>query len=147
MSHVIETGKKVGIVGAGPAGLAAADVLARNGIRSDVYDSYSEIGGLLTFGIPPFKLEKEVVTKRREILEGMGVNFVLDTHIGDDKPFDALIGEYDAVFLGMGAYTYVRGGFPGESRFVPSCRTRQTPCRKSAAVSARRTAYARERAR
>ncbi len=114
MSHVIDTGKKVGIVGAGPAGLAAADVLARNGIRSDVYDSYSEIGGLLTFGIPPFKLEKEVVTRRREILEGMGVTFVLNTRIGDDKPFEALIEEYDAVFLGMGAYTYVRGGFPGE---------------------------------
>ena len=114
MSHVVDSGKRVGIVGAGPAGLAAADVLARNGIRSDVYDSYSEIGGLLTFGIPPFKLEKEVVRKRREILEGMGVNFVLDTHIGDDKPFDALIKEYDAVFLGMGTYTYVRGGFPGE---------------------------------
>ena len=114
MSHVIDTGKKVGIVGAGPAGLAAADVLARNGIRSDVYDSYSEIGGLLTFGIPPFKLEKEVVTKRREILEGMGVNFVLNTRIGEDKPFESLVEDYDAVFLGMGAYTYVRGGFPGE---------------------------------
>ncbi len=114
MSHVVETGKRVGIVGAGPAGLAASDVLARNGIRSDVYDSYSEIGGLLTFGIPPFKLEKEVVTKRREILEGMGVTFVLDTRIGDDKPFEDLVDEYDAVFLGMGTYTYVRGGFPGE---------------------------------
>ncbi len=114
MSHVVNTGKKVGIVGAGPAGLAAADVLARNGIRSDVYDSYSEIGGLLTFGIPPFKLEKEVVTRRREILEGMGVTFVLNTRIGDDKPFEALIEEYDAVFLGIGAYTNVRGGFPGE---------------------------------
>ena len=114
MSHVVDTGKKAGIVGAGPAGLAAADVLARNGIRSDVYDSYSEIGGLLTFGIPPFKLEKEVVTKRREILEGMGVNFILDTRIGDDKPFDDLVDKYDAVFLGMGTYTYVRGGFPGE---------------------------------
>jgi glutamate synthase (NADPH/NADH) small chain len=114
MSHVVDTGKKVGIVGAGPAGLAAADVLARNGIRSDVYDSYSEIGGLLTFGIPPFKLEKEVVKKRREILEGMGVTFILGTRIGDDKPFRDLIEEYDAVFLGMGTYTFVRGGFPGE---------------------------------
>ncbi len=114
LSHVVDTGKKVGIVGAGPAGLAAADVLARNGIRSDVYDSYSEIGGLLTFGIPPFKLEKEVVTKRREILEGMGVTFILETRIGNDKPFDSLIDEYDAVFLGMGTYTYVRGEFPGE---------------------------------
>jgi len=114
LSHVIDTGKKVGIVGAGPAGLAAADVLARNGIRSDVYDRYSEIGGLLTFGIPPFKLEKEVVTKRREILEGMGVTFILETLIGEDKPFDSLIDEYDAVFLGMGTYNYVRGEFPGE---------------------------------
>ena len=114
LSHVVDTGKRVGIVGAGPAGLAAADVLARNGIRSDVYDSYSEIGGLLTFGIPPFKLEKEVVTKRREILEGMGVTFILETRIGEDKPFDSLIEEYDAVFLGMGTYTYVRGEFPGE---------------------------------
>jgi glutamate synthase (NADPH) small chain len=114
LSHVVDTGKRVGIVGAGPAGLAAADVLARNGIRSDVYDSYSEIGGLLTFGIPPFKLEKEVITKRREILEGMGVTFILETRIGEDKPFDSLMDEYDAVFLGMGTYTYVRGEFPGE---------------------------------
>ena len=114
MSHVIDTGKKVGIVGAGPAGLAAADVLARKGIRSDVFDSYSEIGGLLTFGIPPFKLEKEVIIRRRHILEGMGIQFVLNTRIAEDKPFEALIEDYDAVFLGMGAYTSVRGGFPGE---------------------------------
>ncbi len=114
LSHVVDTGKRVGIVGAGPAGLAAADVLARNGIRSIVYDANSEIGGLLTFGIPPFKLEKQVVRTRREILQAMGVEFVLNTHIGDDKPFQDLLDEFDAVFLGMGAYTFVRGGFPGE---------------------------------
>jgi glutamate synthase (NADPH/NADH) small chain len=114
MSRVVDTKKKVGIIGAGPAGLAAADVLARNGIRSHVYDSYSEIGGLLTFGIPPFKLEKEVITRRREIMEGMGVEFILNTRIGKDRAFDELIESYDAVFLGMGAYTSVRGGFPGE---------------------------------
>jgi glutamate synthase (NADPH/NADH) small chain len=114
MSHVVDTGKRVGVVGAGPAGLAAADVLARNGIRSVVYDANAEIGGLLTFGIPSFKLEKQVVRTRRETLEGMGVEFVLNTHIGDDKPFQALLDEFDAVFLGMGAYTFVRGGFPGE---------------------------------
>ncbi len=114
MSHVVDTGKCVGIVGAGPAGLAAAEVLARQGIRSVVYDSYPDIGGLLTYGIPPFKLEKRVVEKRREILEGMGVQFVLETRIGEDKPFDDLLDEYDAVFLGMGTYTYVQGGFPGE---------------------------------
>ncbi len=114
MSHVVDSGKNVAIVGAGPAGLAAADVLARNGVRSIVFDSYSEIGGLLTFGIPPFKLEKDVVRKRREILEGMGVQFVLNTRIGEHKSFQSLLDEFDAVFLGMGAYTSVRGGFPGE---------------------------------
>ena len=87
MAHVVDTGKCVGIVGAGPAGLAAADVLARQGIRSVVFDAYPEIGGLLTFGIPPFKLEKSVVAKRREILEGMGVRFMLNTRVGSDKPF------------------------------------------------------------
>lgn len=114
MSQVVDTGKRVGIVGAGPAGLAAADVLARNGVRSVVYDAYSEIGGLLTFGIPPFKLEKDIVRKRREILEYMGVEFVLNTRIGEDISIDQLLEDYDAVFLGMGTYTSVRGGFPGE---------------------------------
>lgn len=115
MSQVVDSGKRVGIVGAGPAGLAAADVLARQGVRSVVYDAYPEIGGLLTYGIPPFKLEKQVVTKRRKLMEGMGVQFVLNTRIGQDKSFDSLLDEYDAVFLGMGTYTYVQGGFPGEN--------------------------------
>src|SRR5210317_157985 len=114
MSNVADTGKRVGIVGAGPAGLAAADVLARNGVRSVVYDAYPEIGGLLTYGIPPFKLEKQVVRQRREILEGMGVKFVLNTRIGEDKRFEELLAEFDAVFLGMGTYEYVTGGFDGE---------------------------------
>jgi glutamate synthase (NADPH/NADH) small chain len=114
MSHVVDTGKRVAIVGAGPAGLAAADVLARDGIRSVIFDAYPEIGGLLTFGIPPFKLEKEVVLKRRQILEGMGVSFVLNTRIGEDRSMQSLLDEFDAVFLGMGTYEYVKGDFPGE---------------------------------
>jgi glutamate synthase (NADPH/NADH) small chain len=114
MSHVLDTGRRVAIVGAGPAGLAAADVLARTGIRSVVYDAYPEIGGLLTFGIPPFKLEKRVVQRRRRILEGMGIEFVLGTRVGEDKPFEALLDSFDAVFLALGAYTSVRGGLPGE---------------------------------
>jgi len=69
LSQVKATDYKVAIVGAGPAGLACADVLARNGVKAIVYDKYSEIGGLLTYGIPPFKLEKEVVFTRRAILE------------------------------------------------------------------------------
>ncbi len=114
MSGVEATGKKVAVVGAGPAGLGAADILVRNGVQPVVFDRYPEIGGLLTFGIPPFKLEKSVVRTRREILEGMGVEFRLNTTIGDDLPFRQLLDEYDAVFLGMGTYTSMRGGFPGE---------------------------------
>jgi glutamate synthase (NADPH/NADH) small chain len=115
MKHVIDSGRRVGIVGAGPAGLAAADVLARNGIRPVVFDAYPEIGGLLTFGIPPFKLEKDVVRRRRDILEGMGIEFVLDTHIGRDRSLQSLLDEFDAVFLGMGTYESVSGGLDGES--------------------------------
>jgi glutamate synthase (NADPH/NADH) small chain len=115
LSHVVATGKRVAIVGAGPAGLACADVLVRNGVEPVVYDMYPEIGGLLTFGIPPFKLEKEVVLQRRRIQEEMGVAFKLDTEIGRDVPFQTLLDDFDAVFLGMGAYTAMRGGFPGES--------------------------------
>jgi glutamate synthase (NADPH/NADH) small chain len=115
LSGVRETGKRVAIVGAGPAGLGAADILARNGVKPVVFDRYAEIGGLLTFGIPPFKLEKEVVRKRRQIQEEMGVEFVLNTEIGRDVPFERLLDEYDAVFLGMGAYTAMQGGFRGEN--------------------------------
>ena len=114
LSHVVDTGKKVAIIGAGPAGLGCADILARNGVKPIVFDRYPEIGGLLTFGIPPFKLEKEVVKRRRSLMEGMGVEFRLNTEIGKDISFQQLLDEYDAVFLGMGTYEYVRGGFPGE---------------------------------
>ena len=114
MSHVVATGKKVAIIGAGPAGLGCADVLARNGVKPVVFDRYDEIGGLLTFGIPEFKMEKWVMTRRREVLEGMGVEFRLNTDIGRDVAMQTLLDEYDAVFMGMGTYTYMKGGFPGE---------------------------------
>ncbi|MFZ5595020.1 MAG: glutamate synthase subunit beta [Pseudomonadota bacterium] len=114
MSGVIATGKRVAIVGAGPAGLGCADVLVRNGVKPVVFDRYPEIGGLLTFGIPEFKLEKEVVRRRRALMEEMGIEFRLNTEIGKDIPFQRLIDEYDAVFLGMGTYTSMQGGFPGE---------------------------------
>ncbi len=114
LSHVVDTGKTVAIIGAGPAGLGCADILARNGVKPIVYDKYPEIGGLLTFGIPPFKLEKEVIANRRAMMEEMGVKFVLNTEIGKDIPFQNIIDEHDAVFLGMGTYTYMKGGFPGE---------------------------------
>ncbi len=114
LSHVKPSGKKVAIIGAGPAGLGCADILARNGVQAVVFDRNPEIGGLLTFGIPEFKLEKDVVKRRREVMEGMGIEFKLNTEIGKDIDFQTLIDEYDAVFLGMGTYTYMKGGFPGE---------------------------------
>jgi len=114
MSNVVRTSKRVAIIGAGPAGLGCADVLVRNGVTPVVFDRYSKIGGLLTFGIPPFKLEKDVVEKRREVMEGMGVEFRLNVEVGRDVSFDDLTREFDAVFLGMGTYTYVQGGFAGE---------------------------------
>ncbi|MGJ8669365.1 MAG: FAD-dependent oxidoreductase [Oceanococcus sp.] len=114
MSGVVATGKKVAIVGSGPAGLGCADILVRNGVEAVVFDKYAEIGGLLTFGIPPFKLEKSVVKRRREVMEGMGVEFRLNVEIGKDIQLQELLDEYDAVFLGMGTYAYMKGGFPGE---------------------------------
>lgn len=114
MSQVTPTHKRVAIVGAGPAGLGCADILARHGVHAVVYDRHPQIGGLLTFGIPPFKLEKSVLETRRRIFEEMGIEFRLNTTVGQDVMVDDLLQEYDAVFLGMGTYTAMRGGFPGE---------------------------------
>ena len=114
MSKVVWTDKKVAIIGAGPAGIGCADILVRNGVKPVVFDKYPEIGGLLTFGIPEFKLEKSVMSRRREIFTEMGVEFRLNTEVGKDITIDELLRDYDAVFMGMGTYTYMKGGFPGE---------------------------------
>ncbi|PLW84229.1 glutamate synthase small subunit [Kineobactrum sediminis] len=114
MSKVVPTGKKVAIIGAGPAGLGCADILVRAGVKPVVFDRYPEIGGLLTFGIPEFKLEKSVMVLRREIFEGMGIEFRLNTEVGKDVTIEELNEEYDALFLGMGTYKAMRGNFRGE---------------------------------
>ena len=114
LSNVVATGKRVAVIGAGPAGLACADVLARNGIQAAVFDRYEQIGGLMQFGIPSFKLEKSIIARRRQVLEGMGVQFRLGVEIGKDVSIEELLADYDAVFLGTGAYRYTDGGLPGQ---------------------------------
>ena len=114
LSQVQKTEKRVAVVGAGPAGLGCADVLVRNGVTPVVFDRYPEAGGLLTFGIPSFKLEKDVMKRRSDLLQEMGVEFRLGVEVGKDITLEELLKEFDAVFLGMGTYKYMKGGFPGE---------------------------------
>ncbi len=102
LSGVEQTPYKVAIIGAGPSGLACADVLARNGVKAIVYDKHPEIGGLLSFGIPEFKLEHKVIKTRRRILESMGIQFVLGANIGQEISFKEVLENHDAVFLGLG---------------------------------------------
>ncbi|WP_136683195.1 NAD(P)-dependent oxidoreductase [Falsirhodobacter xinxiangensis] len=96
--------ESVGIIGAGPGGLAAADALRRKGVQVTVYDRYDRAGGLLTYGIPGFKLEKDVVMRRVEQLEAAGVQFVMNCNVGVDISFDAIRGQHDAVLIATGVY-------------------------------------------
>ena len=101
---VEERAESVGIIGAGPAGLAAADVLRRKGVQVTVYDRYDRAGGLLTYGIPGFKLEKPVVMQRIDQLEAAVVQFVMNCNVGVDLSFDAIRGQHDAVLIATGVY-------------------------------------------
>ena len=113
LSDVVAVNKKVAIIGAGPAGLGCAELLARNGIEAVVFDKYPEIGGLLTFGIPGFKLEKAVIERRRLFLEDIGIKFRLNTEVGKDIAIDDIKSEFDSIFLAMGCYTSVTGDLTG----------------------------------
>ena len=108
-----ERAESVGIIGAGPGGLAAADRLRRAGIQVTVYDRYDRAGGLLTYGIPGFKLEKPVVMQRIEQLEAGGVQFVLNCTVGEDISFAAIRGQHDAVIIATGVYRSRDLGGPG----------------------------------
>ena len=96
--------RSVGIIGAGPGGLAAADILRQEGLEVTIYDRYDRAGGLLTYGIPGFKLEKDIVMRRNEQLEKSGVKFVLNTNIGVDITFDEIREKHDFVILATGVY-------------------------------------------
>ncbi|MCI2399948.1 NAD(P)-dependent oxidoreductase [Aliiroseovarius subalbicans] len=108
-----DRGDSVGIIGAGPGGLAAADVLVRAGVQVTVYDRHDRAGGLLTYGIPGFKLEKDVVMRRIAQLEKAGVKFVLNCTVGEDLSFQAIRGQHDAVLIATGVYKTRDLGGPG----------------------------------
>ena len=99
-----EREESVGIIGAGPGGLAAADALRRAGVQVTVYDRYDRAGGLMTYGIPGFKLEKPVVMKRIEQLEQGGVTFVLNCNVGEDISFEDIRSKHNAVLIATGVY-------------------------------------------
>ena len=108
-----ERADSVGIIGAGPGGLAAADVLRRQGVQVTVYDRYDRAGGLMTYGIPSFKLEKPVVMQRIDQLEQGGVQLVLNCRVGEDLTFDAIRGQHDAVLIATGVYRSRNIAAPG----------------------------------
>ncbi|WP_375688037.1 NAD(P)-dependent oxidoreductase [Pseudooceanicola sp. LIPI14-2-Ac024] len=113
ITPAIEREESVAVIGAGPGGLAAADMLRRAGVQVTVYDRYDRAGGLLTYGIPGFKLEKDVVMRRIEQLEESGVEFVLNCNVGEDISFDAIRGKHDAVLIATGVYKSRDLGGPG----------------------------------
>lgn len=104
ISPSIERAESVGIIGAGPGGLAAADVLRRAGVQVTVYDRYDRAGGLLTYGIPGFKLEKDIVMRRNDQLAQGGVKFVLNTDVGTNISFADIRAQHDAVIIATGVY-------------------------------------------
>lgn len=109
-----KTGKKVAIIGAGPAGLSAATFLLREGIDVEIFDKQARPGGLLTYGIPGFKLDKNVVNRRVKLLKEAGAQFHQNIEIGKDKSFEELTENFDAVFIGVGATKGKKAGLNGE---------------------------------
>ncbi len=108
-----ERAESVGIIGAGPGGLAAADMLRKAGVQVTVYDRYDRAGGLLTYGIPGFKLEKEIVMRRNELLAEGGVTFVMNCNIGEDISFEEIRAKHDAVIIATGVYKSRDLNMPG----------------------------------
>ena len=108
-----ERSESIGIIGAGPGGLAAADALRRQGFQVTVYDRYDRAGGLLTYGIPGFKLEKDVVMRRNKQLTDGGIELKLNTNVGEDISFADLRASHDAVLIATGVYKSRDLGGPG----------------------------------
>ena len=108
-----EKNQSVGIIGAGPAGLAAAEQLRKLGYQITVYDRYDRAGGLLIYGIPNFKLEKFVVERRTKLLEEGGINFIQNFEVGKDASLDQLRKKHDALLIATGVYKAREIELPG----------------------------------
>lgn len=109
-----ESGQSVGIIGAGPAGLAAADMLRRQGHAVTVYDRYDRTGGLMIYGIPNFKLDKNIVARRDQLLRDGGIQFALNTQVGVTVSLNDLRARHDALLIATGVYRARALGIPGE---------------------------------
>jgi len=109
----VELGESIGIIGAGPAGLAVAEQLRKRGYQVTIYDRYDRVGGLLIYGIPNFKLEKEIVARRVAMLEASKITFELGVEIGEDVTFEELRKRHDALFVGTGVYRARELTLPG----------------------------------
>ncbi len=109
-----KTGKKVAIVGSGPAGMTVAEDLIKKGHLATIYEAWPVPGGVLIYGIPSFKLDKQIVLNKIGDLEDAGVRIVTNTRIGEDITIDQLLEQYDAVFLGTGAAIEATMDIPGE---------------------------------
>ncbi len=110
----ITTDKKVAIIGSGPAGLSCATYLLRSGIGVTMYERSDRAGGLLTYGIPNFKLDKKIVERRVKLLQEAGMELVLECEVGKDISFDEIADKHDAIFVGIGATKAREAGIPGE---------------------------------
>ena len=108
-----EKNQSVGIIGAGPAGLAAAEQLRKNGYKITVYDRYDRAGGLLIYGIPNFKLEKHVVERRTKLLKDGGIEFVQNFEVGKDANLEQLRKKHDAILIATGVYKPREINLPG----------------------------------
>ena len=99
-----ELNESIGIIGAGPAGLACAEEMRKFGYKVTIYDRYDRPGGLLIYGIPNFKLEKFVVERRTELLKASGIKFVQNFEVGKDKTLEELKSEHNAILIATGVY-------------------------------------------
>ena len=109
------TNKKVAIIGSGPAGLTAGAFLAKKGINVTIYEKYNEAGGILTHGIPEFRLNKEIVQNTIEKIKQIGVNIVTNTELGKDIKLEELRKSYDVIIIAIGANISCKMGIPGEN--------------------------------